>query len=157
MQKNILLLVLGAVVVLVGAYVFMTKNMGTESTATPEQTAVTSSPMTSVPAAATVPTPETVASVVKDFAMTAFYDEKGAWFSLKEMTVKKGDTVRVTITNTKGMHNFTVDEFGVAKQLPLDHPTVVEFTASKTGDFVYYCSMPGHRAKGQWGTLHVTE
>jgi nitrite reductase (NO-forming) len=157
MQKNTLLVVFGAIVVLVGAYVLMTKNTATEGVATPEQESVTSSPMPIMPTEGAVPAPEMVVNAVKDFAMTAYYDEKGVWFSLKEMTVKKGDTVRVTITNTKGMHDFTIDELGVTKALPLDQPTVVEFTATQTGDFVYYCSMPGHRAKGQWGTLHVTE
>jgi len=98
-----------------------------------------------------------IVAVVKEFTMTAYYDEKGKWFSLKEMTVKKGDTVRVSVTNTKGMHNFNIDELGVAKDLPLNEVVVVEFAANKAGDFVYYCSIPGHRAGGQWGTLHVTE
>lgn len=98
-----------------------------------------------------------VASTVKEFAMTAYYDESGKWFSLKEMSVKKGDTVRVKVTNTKGMHDFVVDELGVKKELPLNEEVTVEFTADKVGDFVYYCSKPGHRAGGQWGTLKVTE
>ena len=89
--------------------------------------------------------------------MTAYYDEAGKWFSLKEMTVKKGDAVRIKITNTKGMHNFTIDELGIKKELPMNQEVIVAFTATKAGDFVYYCSMPGHRAGGQWGTLHVTE
>jgi len=97
------------------------------------------------------------ASSVKEFTMTAYFDEKGKWFSLKEMTVKKGDNVRLTITNTKGMHNFNIDELGIKKELPLNTPVVVEFTADKAGEFVYYCAMPGHRAGGQWGTLRVTE
>jgi plastocyanin len=133
------------------------KKTGTESVATPEAAPVTESVLPIIPEAGVVPTTATAVNTVKDFAMTAYYDEKGVWFSLKEMVVKKGDTVRMTITNTKGMHNLTIDEFGVATELPLGQPIVVEFTASKTGDFVYYCSIPGHRAKGQWGTLHVTE
>lgn len=91
----------------------------------------------------------------KEFSTTAYYDETGVWFSLKEMRVKKGDLVRVHATNTKGMHDFTIDEFGIRKELPLNEEVTFEFTADKTGEFVFYCSKPGHRAKGQWGTLIV--
>ena len=94
---------------------------------------------------------------VKEFSTTAYYDNAGKWFSLKEMTVKRGDLVRVKATNTAGMHDFTIDEFKVHTTLPLNQEVTIEFTADKAGDFVYYCSMPGHRAGGQWGTLHVTE
>lgn len=97
------------------------------------------------------------AATAKEFSMTAYYDATGKWFSLKEMSVKKGDLVRVKITNTKGMHDFTIDEMGIKKELPLDQEAIVEFKADKVGDFVYYCSKPGHRAGGQWGTLKVTE
>ena len=91
----------------------------------------------------------------KEFSTTAYYDETGVWFSLKEMRVKKGDLVRVHATNTKGMHDFTIDEFGIRKELPLNEEVTFEFTADKTGEFIFYCSKPGHRAKGQWGTLIV--
>jgi heme/copper-type cytochrome/quinol oxidase subunit 2 len=94
---------------------------------------------------------------VKEFSMTAYYDDKGVWYSLKEMSVKKGDTVRMKVTNTKGMHDLTIDEYGIKQELPLNEEVTIEFTADKVGDFVYYCSKPNHRAKGQWGTLKVTE
>lgn len=89
--------------------------------------------------------------------MTAYYDEKGKWFSLKEIAVKKGDTVRIKITNTKGKHDFMIAEYAIAKDLPLNEEVVVEFVADKAGAFKYYCSMPGHRAGGQEGTLTVSE
>jgi len=97
------------------------------------------------------------APAVDEYTMTAYYDEKGKWFSLKEIAAKKGDTIRLSITNTKGMHNFTLDEYGIKKELPLNEVVVVEFVADKAGEFVYYCAMPGHKAGGQWGTLRVVE
>lgn len=93
----------------------------------------------------------------KEFTMNAYYDDAGKWFSLKEMAVKKGDTVRIKVTNIKGVHDFVIDELGIKKDLPLDTEVVIEFTADKVGDFIYYCSQPGHRAAGQWGTLKVAE
>lgn len=109
---------------------------------------------------ATAPTNEnTQNESVKEFTMTAYYDPalKKPVFSLPEMVVKKGDKVRVKVTNTMGMHDFTLDEFKVAAELPLNQEVVVEFTADKAGEFVYYCSKPGHRQNGQLGTLKVTE
>jgi nitrite reductase (NO-forming) len=89
--------------------------------------------------------------------MTSYYDADGKWFSLKEIEVKKGDKVRVDVTNTKGTHDFTIDEYDITHMTPLNEVTRIEFTADKVGDFQYYCSVPGHREGGQWGTLRVTE
>lgn len=121
-----------------------------ETAAIPQARPVTS-PGVSVDA--TPPPP----SAVKEFTMTAYYDETGIWYSLKEIAVKKGDTVRIKVTNTKGMHDVTIDEYGIKTELPLNEEQTIEFVADKVGDFVYYCSMPTHREKGQWGTLRVTE
>ena len=109
-----------------------------------------------VPNTDVVKTTENVANV-KEFSMTSYYDDTGVWFSLKEMNVKKGDTVRIKVTNIKGTHDVTIDEYGIKEMTPLNKEVVIEFTADKVGEFIYYCSVPGHRAKGQWGTLRVTE
>ncbi len=92
---------------------------------------------------------------VKEFTMTSFYDTSGIWFSLKEITVNKGDIVRIKVTNIKGTHDFVIDEYGIKKITPLNEEVIVEFTADKAGSFEYYCSVTGHRQKGQWGTLRV--
>ena len=93
---------------------------------------------------------------VKD-VMATFYDDAGIWFSLKEINVSKGDIVRMKVTNIKGTHDFTLDEYGIKKMTPLNEEVVIEFTADKVGEFIYYCSFPGHRQKGQWGTLKVLD
>ena len=97
----------------------------------------------------------------KEFSMTSFTDIiNGKYFpqySVKEITVKKWDLVRIKITVTKGMHNFNIDEFNVHSETPIDKETIIEFVANKAGKFIYYCSKPGHRANGHRGTLTVTE
>ena len=101
-------------------------------------------------------------STVKEFTMTSFYeivdDQPKPQYSLKEINVNKGDLVRIKITVTKGMHDFKIDEFNVfADTKELNKEYVVEFVADKAGEFIYYCTKPGHRANGHWGTLIVTE
>lgn len=101
--------------------------------------------------------PENKEAAIKEFTMTSFYDDTGIWFSLKEMSVNQGDNVRIKVTNIKGTHDFTLDEYGIKKMTPLNEEVVIEFTADKVGEFIYYCSVPGHRQKGQWGTLEVLD
>jgi len=98
---------------------------------------------------------------VKEFTMTSFVDViDGKYYpqySLKDITVKKGDKVRIKITVTSGMHDFKIDEYNVYADTQLNKESVVEFTADKAGKFIYYCTKPGHRENGHWGTLTVTE
>jgi len=105
--------------------------------------------------------PENKEQAVKEFIMTSFTEfvdgKPKPQFSLKEITVNKGDLVRIKITNTRGTHDFKIDEFGVYTDTPINQEVVVEFTADKSGEFVYYCTKPGHRANGHWGTLKVLE
>lgn len=76
-------------------------------------------------------------------------------FSPNQITVNKGDIVRLKITNKKGTHDFKIDEFNVYTDTPLDKEMIVEFVADKAGSFEYYCTKPGHRQNGHWGTLNV--
>lgn len=76
-------------------------------------------------------------------------------FSVKEVAVNKGHTVRFHINVTRGRHDFRIDELNVYAETPTNQTTAVEFVADKAGEFIYYCSMPGHREAGHWGTLKV--
>ena len=158
MQTKINLLIIGAILIVAGFISLFFIEPGDKSPAVPV-TGTIPSTSTDTPLSVSALSEEAVesGSAEKEFTMTAYYDATGKWFSLKEIAVKKGDTVRVKITNIKGMHDFTIDEFGVAEELPLDEEVVVEFVADRVGDFIYYCSKPGHRAGGQWGTIRVTE
>lgn len=96
---------------------------------------------------------------VKEFVMQSYTEIKDGkyypTFSLKELAVNKGDKVRIKITNTKGVHDFKIDEFGAYAETPEGKEVVVEFVADKAGSFEYYCTKSGHRQNGQWGTLKV--
>jgi len=98
---------------------------------------------------------------IKEVTMTSFANTKDGKpapeFSVKEITVKKGDQIKINVTVTKGTHNFNIDEYNISQDTPLNQPVTIQFTADKTGRFIYYCSMPGHRALGHWGVLNVVE
>ena len=100
---------------------------------------------------------EETSPVSKEFVVDSFYDSQGMWFSLKEISVKKGDTIKIKVKNIKGTHDFVIDEYGINVETPLNEEVVIEFIADKSGEFIYYCSQLGHREKGQWGTLKVSE
>jgi len=77
-------------------------------------------------------------------------------FSEKEIRVKKGDTVRITVVNAGGFHDWVLDEFELAtERLQAGESQTIEFVADKEGEFEYYCSVGTHRAQGQVGTLVV--
>ena len=72
------------------------------------------------------------------------------------LKVKKGDTVRVLFKNVGGFHDFVIDEFEVkSNQIGDGDEEEVEFIASKTGAFDYYCSVGNHRKMGMVGKLIV--
>ncbi len=79
-------------------------------------------------------------------------------FAPKQITVKKGDTVKITFVNSEGMHDLKIDEFNATtKRLGTGQKETIMFVANKAGSFQYYCSVGEHRSMGMWGTLTVTE
>ena len=80
------------------------------------------------------------------------------YFKPSEITVKKGEKVKIVMRSVSLMHNFTVDELNV--QLPIvknGDTGTVEFIPDRVGTFEYYCSVGEHRQNGQAGKLIVTE
>ena len=79
-------------------------------------------------------------------------------YSQDKIVVKKGDKVTIKLTNSKGLHDFVIDEFKVAtKQIKQGETDTVTFVADKVGKFEYYCSVGAHRSLGMVGTLVVEE
>lgn len=92
-------------------------------------------------------------SPYREFVLESRAENGKAWFSLNEIKVKKGELVHVVVKNTKGDHDFAIDDYKIKRNTPLNEDTVFEFTADKTGTFEFYCSK--HRAQGQVGKLIV--
>lgn len=156
MNKTIIGIIV-IVIVVVGLFFVLTskKSEAPEITLPAENTNVVTQGM---PVPEESNTPETIVvetaptPAVKEFTITG----KNFSFTPSTITVKKGDRVKITFKNTQGMHNFIIDEFGVATpQAQAPDTEVLEFTANKTGSFEYYCSVGTHRAMGMKGTLVV--
>ncbi len=100
----------------------------------------------------TVKADEKVVNTVKEFTV----DGSNFKFAPSTITVKKGDTVKLTLKNIQGFHDFKIDAFKVAtKQIKEGTTETVTFVADKEGTFEYYCSVGKHKAMGMVGTLIV--
>ena len=89
---------------------------------------------------------------LKEFTLSA----KNFSFTPSTIRVQKGDRVKITLQNTGGMHDFVIDEFGVAtKKIQDGQSDTIEFTADKSGVFEFYCSVGTHRAMGMKGSFIV--
>lgn len=77
-------------------------------------------------------------------------------YDVKEIKVKKGDTVTINFESTDGFHDWNIDEFNAkTSKVQPGVPTSVTFVADKEGTFEYYCSVGSHRAHGMVGKLIV--
>lgn len=99
-----------------------------------------------------VPTAQTVTTDTKVFAISG----KNFTFDIKEIRVKKNDTVVINFTSTDGFHDFGIDEFDArTEKIRTGDITSVTFVANKTGTFEYYCSVGSHRVSGMTGKIIV--
>jgi plastocyanin len=80
-------------------------------------------------------------------------------FDVKNMTVKKGQTVTINFANGDGMHDWVLDEFEGARTpvIKTGEKASITFVADQAGTFEYYCSVGNHRTRGMVGTFVVTE
>jgi plastocyanin len=71
------------------------------------------------------------------------------------ITVAAGEDVAIVLTSTDILHDFTVD--GLDTHVVADAGETVEggLRADQPGEYVYYCTVAGHREAGMEGTLIV--
>lgn len=76
----------------------------------------------------------------KEFTVVS---KKLEWaFEPESITVDQCDRVKVTVINEDNFdHGFAIDAFGVSQRLPANGTIEVEFTATKSGEFPFYCSV----------------
>lgn len=79
-------------------------------------------------------------------------------FQPREIAVRKGETVRLSIKTADGEHCFAVDDLRVEKRVLPGRTTTLELTPDKAGSFPFYCCLEtGAAADKQRGRLIVTE
>jgi nitrite reductase (NO-forming) len=74
------------------------------------------------------------------------------------LKVHEGEIVQINLINGEGAeHDVVVDQYAARSNRVAgkNASSSLSFTANKTGEFVYYCSVPGHREAGMEGRIHV--
>src|SRR5690606_17645592 len=75
------------------------------------------------------------------------------------LSAAEGQIVQITLLNGEGAEHDIVfpDQNAASPRIAgRGTSTVMVFRAAKAGDFVYYCSVPGHRQAGMEGQFLVT-
>ncbi len=159
MSNRLIVIVAIVLVVIAGSAYFLTKNSSTTlpaATPTPPQAMMD---MSETPSASdSVQTTPEGSGAMKESGNVKEITVTGSNFKFvpSTITVKKGDTVKVTFKNSGGFHDFVIDEFDVKTKTIADgQQEVVEFTADKVGTYEYYCSVGDHRQMGMVGKLIV--
>lgn len=76
-------------------------------------------------------------------------------FGPDEVTAPPG-ILEITVTSTEGGHDFVIEgQPGFILDVPGTGKTDTGKIKLKPGTYTFYCSLPGHRAKGMEGTLTV--
>ena len=158
-NKNFFLIGLFVVIVLgVLGGIFVMNKSKTENPSTPQQASQVT-PTTEQCAVVEV-TQETQPSgsstVTTGEAKTFNVAASSFKFNPATITVKKGDNVKIILTNSGGNHNFVIDEFNAkTKVIGSGETDTISFVADKSGTYEYYCSVGNHRQMGMVGKLIV--
>ena len=109
-------------------------------------------------------------------ARTVEVSSTGMNFDVKEITVAKGQPVKLVYNNKDiQLHDWSIDKIPAEvkdshgddhehsdKNQPVVHVAAdasksgtVEFTPTKAGSYAFYCTVPGHKESGMLGTLIV--
>lgn len=162
MSRNMLYIIGGVLVLLVGGVFLINNSMNSssqtstgsvsESDNTSQVQASPSDEEKALDASSSAGDTVQGADKVKEFTVMG----SSFKFAPATFTVNKGDRVKITFKNNGGTHNFVIDEFNVKSDtLQSNEDTTVEFTADQAGSFEYYCSVANHRQMGMKGTLVV--
>ncbi|MFT7644374.1 MAG: plastocyanin [Candidatus Paceibacteria bacterium] len=78
--------------------------------------------------------------IVKEYTIIS---KKLEWrFEPESIEVEQGDRIIATVINEDNFdHGFAIDAFGISQRLPANGTIVVEFVATKSGEFPFYCSV----------------
>ncbi len=82
------------------------------------------------------------ASIGQDREFTVVSKRLQWAFEPESITVDQCDRVSVTVINEDNFdHGFAIDAFGISQRLPANGTIEVDFVATKSGTFPFYCSV----------------
>lgn len=77
-------------------------------------------------------------------------------FGTEEIRVKQGESLKVSVMNKSGVHDFVIDELDVNSGIIAEGDTMeITIPTDKPGTYEYYCSVGQHRQLGMVGTLII--
>ncbi len=89
---------------------------------------------------------------VKEFTIR----ESNFKLSPANITLNKGDTLKITVINDQGTHNLFIEEYDQRVNVAsIGKSQVMQFVADKSGRFNMWCEVAGHRGLGMEGQLIV--
>ena len=62
-----------------------------------------------------------------------------SFYTPNQITVKKGELVKITLKSMDVTHGFAIDELNVATEVAPGPPVAVQFTPTRAGKFDFYC------------------
>jgi hypothetical protein len=72
------------------------------------------------------------------------------------LDLMRGEVLGLFVINKDGIaHTFDVDRLGIHVQLPAGSTTAIAIKPTGPGGLEFYCSVPGHRSAGMFGTINV--
>ncbi len=83
---------------------------------------------------------------------------QGLRFTVTEIRVNLGDTIRLTYVNGGGRHDWALAEYKIwTEVITGGQSDTIEFVADRAGEFEFYCGVPGHRQAGMVGRFIVVD
>ncbi len=76
-------------------------------------------------------------------------------FSPNTVIAKQGDVIDLNITSSDGTYDFTQPDYGFHVTLTKGQSKKIQFQATATGKFTFYCSSCGGPSKGPTGYIDV--
>ncbi|RJR27867.1 hypothetical protein C4561_01095 [candidate division WWE3 bacterium] len=167
-NKNILIFVVIAAVVLVGVLIFSSSSRQNNVTETVNVASMTQPIIETDTEEMTVEEENSVdaenkiimeapeGSEVMSDARVIEVEGGSFYYKPNEIRVKAGEKVKVTLNSVDLMHDFVIDELNVRTPVIKEGETAsVEFIVDEPGEYEFYCSVGQHRANGMFGKLIV--
>lgn len=86
--------------------------------------------------------------------MLGYFDKNGSRNPV--LRVKKGNRVRITITNGEVMtHDISLEKLKIKSKTILEKGTSTSINFIANSNDTYYCTIPGHRAAGMVGKIEI--